>query len=729
MPNKNQEFLSALERLTATPNTLPVLKQLIDIDLSQPNSHIAFGDIAINHRDIFTPNDWLDGEVVGTPLVESGDVGGNNNARQLQRLAAKKYMELQVEAAAPDVLKTILSQADDPTLRAYLGGQPLGDFAGSPGWNGDPIGGPLQYGESTLTNGFLDTIRAQASDKLYKAQIDEARGYHDAILAALADQNLQDIQAFGDALPPADAEMQKIKAVIEKLSGLKTTVEKYQEVPGKLKQGTPAIDLPGLRGDAARIVEHLREDKDRVDEYKRQVADKRPRLAEIITNRAHEVEGRSQAVHMVPAPPPPETKASFLAKEVADLKKEVTFIQDTFKLIELSAPEPLPPAIAGGIDAIKREKEQAEIALATLQLSASKEKTTEIDGKITALDLKTPTTYILGHKKLNEALELLKLLEEQKKLAEESYGRLDIPPGTATPEMLEDKNRVVEQYNRILAEVNKQKKTYGATATTMVLTDESRPDSIFATDVVKADTVLSAKVGTPRQTMTSTGATQTTVSHGTTPTSIKVKGVKLDSDQGIRYAALFNVAKPGDSERIVQGTLYQDHTGKIEDRTPKKDFQALSEKQQCALALEQAVQFLNKYDPNDPKYKGLSRHEKLIDGPDPKQNSRIWAACLYLTEGNPYFKKLSIKPVGEVPHKPEFSMLTRDKTAIGAFQEEMFTGKIAIDVFKAEKEVLRKMGTHAQFQRDTLRGLRNNDAIKKEEQKADEIYELKGPQK
>lgn len=740
MPNKNQDFLQALNGLKNTPETLVALKELINIDLSQPNSHLQFGNVAVNHPSIFTSADWLEGEGVNGGLVSPNDfgvVGGvPNNARQLQRLAAKKYIELFLETAADDVLKQVLTARTDKILRTDLGKQPFSDFGVILSWNAQ-AGNPAM-----LTDVLLNEIRLQASKRLYKAADDKVNKAHEDIAQGIAAPlKLEDFQNPVAAVAPApyapvtDAEKLKIKEILKNLSNLKEAVKKYEEVKKELEReirtsaSDPSKELHGLQKLVDEIDRKLQDDKVLIEAYKLKVAAKAPRMEEITNFSAQKVIAEvDAALAPTAAPTPPATKGSVLADKAKELEKDVSFLQEAFSVIELSAPEPLLPPRKAEIDAIKAQKNEAEGKLAILQLAASKQLAEETEIKFKALKFDDTTSYALGHSQFSDAeIHLLKVLEAQKKQAEASLAqltKLGLPLVTAQ----QDRDTIFAQHKRVSDRIEDLRIHYGATANMMV---DSTRSGHFKTEVVKGGDVRVIAEATEGTMITDTSGPMTAKVEG----KGQRQGVRLGTGDIIRYSASMQAEKsPKDELKVI---LEQDKTGRIVDRTSKADFERLSEKQKCVLALEMAVQFLDKYDPNDPKYdpndpkydpdnEGKSPHEKLIYGPDKDQVSRVWAACLYLTQGNDYYKKLSIKPGIEVDKEPGFGLMTRDSTAINKFKDEMLS-KVSTGTLDLEKTRLREKNVDTKFMSGELKALREQKDGEKKMRKVGNEYPFRRP--
>lgn len=338
--------------------------------------------------------------------------------------------------------------------------------------------------------------------------------------------------------------------------------------------------------------------------------------------------------------------------------------------------------------------------------------------------------YIEGHIKFLDALRLLKALEEQVKLAEDRFQAIygpkpfteDVTHLEYTQENEAAKDKIVARHKALLSAVEKYREKFGPTATMAV--DISR-QSYFRMDIVTKSTTdnndtselmaISSEDSMPRK--RSDVDAEVSFSSTDKADSRKMRGFVLKEGQVARFTADCKAPTRSDPSRKVQVVLELESSGRVVDRTPKETFAALSEQQKCELALEMAVKFLEQYDPKDKKYKGKDNHFIMLNGDNKEQVGRILAACLYLTHGIDYYKKLRIEPAHssvEIPTKRDAGTLTAFVESKFIFTDPTTKEKrgIPLDKFRDEKEHLSKLSSDTQFHRSALESMRDSDPIK-----------------
>ena len=349
------------------------------------------------------------------------------------------------------------------------------------------------------------------------------------------------------------------------------------------------------------------------------------------------------------------TAHNLLERQASQAQQHVQDITSVIRLLQSG------DADSNVITKVKRIQEEAELAHVQLQIRSASELADEASTQLKAIRNQIESADILysdeKKKLLVEANRLLTEIDSKSTQAETEITALKAqrPTQPLTPE---DDARIEH--------VKKQREQAQADFLAAKARLESRGGNLFMAkgdplDTYFHDVKIVKKGKAPEaapnpDALAIAAASARGIAAG--QHQVIYKKVQLEEGDVIRAQAVFS--KVG--EPLRRGILEQDHLGKVTDRTDRTGQQnSFSPEEAALLALKQAKMLLDNY--------AVDAGDIVISGgaENVEQAKKVYAALLYLKEGNPKFKDIKINSTVPGCKLPEAGYFTREATVRANF--------------------------------------------------------------
>lgn len=664
MAIKNQGFLEKLQELELSAEADKVAKQLraldllVRVDLTQPDGPTKFRGVVRTFQKAFGLDDAAfvgPGETATEDgLSVAGDAAGNSLV-ELQQQAARQLIMLQLDKLDAKQLHAIHNQNDDGKLRGLLKASSTFPALSAP------------TADSQLPQEILEDIRAEAERlatiKDIEARVAAAEAANNAANERLtaAVTGLKGDATDGPALQQIHADYKKMAKELADLQAFRASQDVFLNLPkhADLKRGVDAqittiseqLDAAtaSIAGEQAKILAFMTAQKAAIAAKVGAVVNPDTIVANRNGNAAQKKAYEDFRDLRIKVWETRELLLDALAldtlvqgTEKAELKAEVTAVEDQLKTMAQHGAVPLVEDAKKIADNLKRVADRVDVRLLNMQETDAKlrEVKETVDRLGRAMEqakffhsqpagyITTPATesdfnakYTLAKQAYDDALAAYTALQDR---AKAKYGdRLDVT-GAAKP-VTESPGEAV-----LLRATHDFMQTFSDT-------------------VIRRGEDFNSGLPVSPGSRTGSGISAATAS----ATQVTFEGTRLIEGDVIRSAANFGKASLTSGRGTVDrvGVIRQDHQGKVSDES-----QNLLKEDKQMVAFKMARMLLANYKPGDGAI--ILRSDKRPA--DVEMGNMVYAALLLLKQSHPTLKNIEID--SRVPGVTGPAAWTYDKT-------------------------------------------------------------------